>query len=814
MATSTIVGRAVVLVQPKIPSGAAQAIGASLQAGIRADQIGRNIGQLIGSSATAAINSNMNGAQIGQQLGQQIGQQVGQQVGQQTTQNMNQQMQSGGSGIGSTLGKAMLTGIAALGLGGLIMNTIKDQLGKQETTGLIASKLGLTKEDAQAVAKNSMDVYAAGYGDTKEQVNNTMTSIMGTIKGAREATSADLAAMTKDSINFTKTFGFEASEVNRALGNMMDNGIIKDYEQGLNILTVGMQKNGEKADDLLDTFNEYSGDFAQFGLTGEEAISALTNLMDAGIYTSDKAADGIRESFVRIRSQDKPTIAALESMGLSAQDLSDQFIAGGDSAKAGFSQVIKSIQEAEGQVKSTAINSIFGSPGEDFYNGFSKISPDIFNNLGDLGTAVDQVENNYATTGRTIEAFKRTTLANLSSFVETDVLPNLMDFADWFKRDILPSMMPAIEGFKSFIVNLREFGPVIKGIVDWMVEWKDVLLPIVIFIGTFAGVIKTIAIAKAAWAAITATVTAAQIALNVAMTANPIGLIIAAVAGLVAVFIYFWKTSDGFRNFWIDLWPNIQNAIGAFGGWLTGTAGPAIQGFFTSIGEWFVGIGDNINGFFFSIGEALGGFLARSHERLMGVSNTIGAFFGSIFEKIGGLFRGGVDFVGEGISKIINFLAGMGAFIGNIFSNIGNFFKETFNTVVGTIRSSINLLISVINAPIKAINGIKVSVPGWVPKIGGKSWQPKIGTIPSFADGGVVKAQAGGSVIRVAERGQDERIIGEHEYQAQRSALAKLQRNTDTNSKNEINNNFTVNGYDKSPEELAAELFRNQKWNR
>jgi phage-related protein len=53
---------------------------------------------------------------------------------------------------------------------------------------------------------------------------------------------------------------------------------------------------------------------------------------------------------------------------------------------------------------------------------------------------------------------------------------------------------------------------------------------------------------------------AAQWALNAAMTANPIGIIVVAIAALVAGFIYLWNNSEAFRNFWIGLWEAIKTA--------------------------------------------------------------------------------------------------------------------------------------------------------------------------------------------------------------------------------------------------------------
>ena len=56
---------------------------------------------------------------------------------------------------------------------------------------------------------------------------------------------------------------------------------------------------------------------------------------------------------------------------------------------------------------------------------------------------------------------------------------------------------------------------------------------------------------------------AAQKVLNAAMSANPIGLIILAITGLVAAFVYLWNNSEEFRQFWINLWEKIKAAVSA-----------------------------------------------------------------------------------------------------------------------------------------------------------------------------------------------------------------------------------------------------------
>jgi len=59
------------------------------------------------------------------------------------------------------------------------------------------------------------------------------------------------------------------------------------------------------------------------------------------------------------------------------------------------------------------------------------------------------------------------------------------------------------------------------------------------------GIAKT---ATLAWSAVTKAAAAAQWLLNVALTANPIGLVIAAIGALVAAIVWCWKNCDTFRT--------------------------------------------------------------------------------------------------------------------------------------------------------------------------------------------------------------------------------------------------------------------------
>ena len=61
----------------------------------------------------------------------------------------------------------------------------------------------------------------------------------------------------------------------------------------------------------------------------------------------------------------------------------------------------------------------------------------------------------------------------------------------------------------------------------------------------------------------------AQGALNAVMNANPIGLVITAIGLLVGAFALLWNKSEGFRNFWINLWNGIKSIVSNAVSWIT-----------------------------------------------------------------------------------------------------------------------------------------------------------------------------------------------------------------------------------------------------
>ena len=119
----------------------------------------------------------------------------------------------------------------------------------------------------------------------------------------------------------------------------------------------------------------------------------------------------------------------------------------------------------------------------------------------------------------------------------------------------------------------------------------------------------------------------AQGILNAVMAANPIVLIVAAIAALVAAFIYLWNTNEKFRQFWIDLWESIKSTakivIDAIVGFFTETIPAAFNDFVGLL----TGIWDAVKEGWQSFIEFITGFVQGIQETLICAWDAIVQFF-------------------------------------------------------------------------------------------------------------------------------------------------------------------------------------------
>lgn len=142
---------------------------------------------------------------------------------------------------------------------------------------------------------------------------------------------------------------------------------------------------------------------------------------------------------------------------------------------------------------------------------------------------------------------------------------------------------------------VTQFHPLVIAIAAALAVWAVVTNAVTI-------AIEAVRIAVLAWEA-------AQVLLDIALNANPIGLIIIAIAALVGLVILAWRHSDTFRSIVIGLWHAIESAGNAIGGAFL-SAVRAVGDFFASVGSALVSLPGKIGGALAALPGLIGGALA------------------------------------------------------------------------------------------------------------------------------------------------------------------------------------------------------------
>ncbi len=150
----------------------------------------------------------------------------------------------------------------------------------------------------------------------------------------------------------------------------------------------------------------------------------------------------------------------------------------------------------------------------------------------------------------------------------------------WIKDEIIPILEKLVAKFKDDVVPILEkLLPIIESTFGWLIDNKELVLAALVAIAGGFAAFKVVTLIQSVTKALNA-MTIAQYALNLAQNLNPMGLIVAAIAALVVGFITLWNTSDGFREFWINLWEKITDACSTAKEWI-GNAIDEIGKFFT-----------------------------------------------------------------------------------------------------------------------------------------------------------------------------------------------------------------------------------------
>jgi minor tail protein len=337
--------------------------------------------------------------------------------------------------LGGGLRGGLKTGLAALPMmalaGGLLVGAalvkgIKQTLDFQDATAKLKVQMGLTEAQSAAIGKSAGHLYVQAYGESMGQVRDAIKSVVQNGAVLNGTMSKDLEDVSGKVLNLANTFDQDLGGVTRAVGQMLRTGMAKDGAQALDILTKGFQNGADKADDLLDTFNEYPTQFRKLGLSGTQAMGLISQGLKAGARDSDLAADALKEFSIRAVDGSKTTSDGFKSLGLNADTMAHKIAAGGKSAAGGLDTVMDRLRAIKDPVERSRIAvELFGTQAEDLGDALFAMDPSTaVAALGKVGGAADQMGKDLTTPQARLTGLKRT--------LEMKVQGWLLQAFDWF----------------------------------------------------------------------------------------------------------------------------------------------------------------------------------------------------------------------------------------------------------------------------------------------------------------------------------------------------------------------------------------------
>lgn len=442
--------------------------------------------------------------------------------------------------VSETLGKvrekfdAAATGIAA-GVAGALGVGVAAAMDMSAANAKLAAQLGVGPAKAAELATVSAHVYANAWGDSSETVNEAIRGVYNNIGDVSKA-KGGLEGVTSKALALSETFDQEVGPTTAAVGQLMRTGLASNADEAFDIITKGFQSSANKADDFLDTINEYSTQFRRVGLDGQTATGLLAQGLQAGARDADQVADAIGQFGERALAGGAPVEAAFKAIGLNAGDMAKEIGMGGSHAEAALQKTMDGLRGAGNeQTKLNVAAALFGDPGNVLGKALFALDPasaaassGMDKAAGSTDRLMDTVANSPA---KTLEKFKR-----------------------------------------QAITKLAEVG---ASFIGFATEHQDVMVPLAYTLGGIAAAVLVIkgammawATAQAVWTAATTIATGVQWLWNAALLANPMVWIIIGIVALVAAIVLIATKTTWFQQLWTVVWGAVKSAIATVWNWI------------------------------------------------------------------------------------------------------------------------------------------------------------------------------------------------------------------------------------------------------
>ena len=818
------------------------------------------------NKSSIVLNMNLNASGFARGIKSVIGSVKNMNESMKDATNSASKMSSVMKGIGSSAikvgkGLAVAGAAAATAVTALVSKSVGAFADYEQLTGGVETLFGAggrsVEEYAQSVGKSVSDIQGkydslmSAQNAVLENANKAyMTAgmsaneYMDTVTGFSASLISSLGGDTNKAADYANSALVDMSDNANKMGTDMES--IKNAYQGfakqnytmLDNLKLGYGGTQAEMKRLLSDAQKLTGqkyDISSFAdIT--QAIHAIQTQMDITGTTAKEASTTISGSWGSLKAAFENTLVGLTTGGEMFDQSLDALV---DSAKTFGQNVIPAITGALSGVGSL----------------IESLAPVI---VAELPSMVSDILPHLVSATKSLVTGLISQLPALGKAV-LDAIPSIFDgMTDVIGESSVGKLKGSFEGLKNTITDtFSNIGPMLKDfceggistfcdalstamdLASGAISVIEALSPV---IGAVAGAIITYKGAVLLWNAaetaknvVMGISTAAQWALNVAMTANPIGIVIVAIGALVGAFIVLWNKSEGFRNFWINLWEKVKAIVTS--------AWEGIKAGFEKIKNGISAVKEKVstmwNGVKEKTSELWGGVKNAVSEKLNNIKSAYdahgGGLKGATFAAIEGVkeyYRTGYDAInqltGGKLGEIINAVgekmevvkSKFGEAFGNvkntvmtIFENIKNGIVEKITAAVDTVKNVFTKISDTVSSVWDKIKSLlkapKIVQTGTVTVMGVDTPIPKFG-LDWNAKGGIMTRPtafgfANGKIQMGGEAGAEAILPLSAFWRNLQAYTENSQKKSQGN--NDININVTINAGNANEEEMAARFI-------
>ena len=597
----------------------------------------------------------------------------------------------------------------------------------ESSTSQVQATMGITKD-----AMSTVDGQTVNTMDTLSELAKKM--------GAETAFSASECA---EALNYLALAGYDTQQMCDTLPTVLNLAAAGDIElaaasdmvtDAMSALGMGVDEAGTMVDQMAKTASTTNTSVSQLGeaiLTiggtaktvkggTAELNTALGILANNGI----KGAEGgthLRNVIMSLQTPTDKAADCIESLGLKVYDSQGNMRAMNDI----LGDLNTSMDGMTAAEKQNIISTIFNKTDIAAVNAL----------LSGTGDSWNEMQSAIENSAGAAQQMADTQLDNLQG--QLTILKSALEgLAISIGELVLPYIKQIVGWIQSFVDWLNSLDEGVKKVIVTVALVAAAVGPVLIVVGKVMSSVGTIMTTVPKLVSMVKTVGTGLQALWGVLAANPIALIIAAIAALVAGFIYLWNTNEEFRQFWIDLWENLKDAVTtaveAIGTFLA-TAWEAIkttaETVWNAISAFFTGLWTGIQTLFTTVVTAISTFLTTAWTTIqttaMTIWNAISTFFSTILTAIQTVFSTVWNAISSTVVTIVNtisstvssvwngILSTVSTIVTTLWNKITAVFNGIFNGIANIINNIRNTIVNGFNSAVSFITGLASQAYNW-----------------------------------------------------------------------------------------------------